>query len=81
MQELLSEGVQLIWFNGDISNAREKIIARDQSDGTNFDNQVSAIHAASLPNPLNCRIITTLAASGAHLSIDEIENLVFNQSK
>lgn len=77
VKELQSQGVQLIWFDGDIDSARAQFILRGGMPVENFDGQVEAIRNAGYPASLDCLIVPTLSANGVFLDEREIESIVF----
>jgi hypothetical protein len=83
VDELRAEGVRLIWFDGDISRARQKFLERGSCKGPveGFDRQVAAIHKAGYPALLNCVVIPALAASGEFLELSEIAAIIFAGSE
>ncbi|MGB8409122.1 MAG: hypothetical protein WCE58_04340 [Gallionella sp.] len=79
VQELQSQDVHVVWFTGNISQARKAFIARSGSDSAiNFDNQVSDISSMSLPESLNCTVIPALSNDGVFLSGEAAVRLIFD---
>jgi hypothetical protein len=77
VQELINQGVRLIWFAGDVDRARDAFLLRGQGEVRAFDEQVAAIREAAYPVGLDCVIVPVLSASGTWLGLDEIRERVF----
>src|SRR5205085_10427350 len=54
VKELQADGVQLIWFDGDVGRSRQVFAQRGGIAVTHFDNQVGAIQNAGFPGSLQC---------------------------
>jgi hypothetical protein len=77
VKELQAQGVQLIWFAGDVARAREAYVLRGGMAVTDFDRQVEAIRRAGCPAPLNCVVVPALSTSGVFLDQHQIESIIF----
>ena len=77
VEELRTQGVRLIWFDGDIASARREFVKRGGIEVMNFDAQVTAIQNAGYPSSLNCVVVPALSGSGGFLNPREIEKAVF----
>lgn len=77
IQELINQGVRLIWFTGDVDRAREVFLRRGKGEVRAFDEQVAAIQNAAYPVGLDCVIVPVLSASGTWLGSDEIRERAF----
>ena len=74
---LQGEGVRLIWFDGDRSEARRVFEARGGIALSKFEGQIADIQRADFPRTLECQVIATLSAGGAFLESASIESTVF----
>jgi hypothetical protein len=76
VSELRTQDVQLIWFDGEITRARDAYERRG-GIGSVFDEQVKAIKLAGYPSSLNCLVVPALSANGDFLDPRQIESTVF----
>jgi len=72
VDELLAEGVQLIWFEADIAKARELFQQRGGLPVASFNDQVLGIQSAGLPNSLSCVRVSALTDAGTLRDAPEI---------
>jgi hypothetical protein len=77
VKELQAAGVKLIWFDGDLTRARQAFIERGGIAVTAFDRQVKEIQQAGFPASLDCVVVPALSASGVFSDPRQIESLVF----
>jgi hypothetical protein len=82
IRELQAEGVRLIWFSGDIAQARLNYEARARNDArknnvADFDGQVCNIQKAGFPASLNCVLVPALGPDGISMTPAQIESIVF----
>ena len=77
ISELIDQGVRLVWFDGDVTRAREAFIKRGGISPEYFDRQVEAIKRASYPDSLDCVIVPSLSVDGIFLDSRQIERIVF----
>jgi hypothetical protein len=77
VDQLRAQGVRLIWFDGDVTRAREAFVRRGGIDVTAFDTQVTEIQQAGYPGSLNCLVIPALSAGGVFLDQYQIESIIF----
>lgn len=77
VKELQAQGVQLIWFAGDVARAREAYVLRGGIVATDFDRQIEAIQRAGYPASLDCVVVPALSAGGDFLDQHHIERIIF----
>jgi hypothetical protein len=77
VKELQAAGVKLIWFDGDLTRARQAFIERGGIAVAAFDCQGKEIQQAGLPQSLDCVVVPALSANGVFLDQRQIESLVF----
>jgi hypothetical protein len=77
VKELQAQGVQLIWFAGDVARAREAYVLRGGIAVTDFDRQIEAIQRARYPASLDCVVVPALSAAGDFLDQRQIERIIF----
>jgi hypothetical protein len=77
VEQLMDQGVKLIWLDGDVFRAREEFQKRGGIDMTHFDRQVEAIKRAGYPHTLNCIVVPALSSSGDFLDPIQVERMIF----
>jgi hypothetical protein len=77
VKELQTQGVRLIWFDGDRSQARAVFQERGGLPLSDFDAQVADIAAAGYPKSLDCVVVMVLSAQGTFKRLKAIEHTVF----
>jgi hypothetical protein len=77
VEQLRSQGVKLIWFDGDIYRAREEFQKRGGIEMAYFDRQVEAIRQAGYPHTLDCLVVPALSAAGDFLDAAQVKRMVF----
>ena len=80
VNELLSAGVKVVWFSGNLLHLRRVFIARGRGEVAQFDAQVRAIQEAGLPGSLCCISIVAITGIGAFLDTCDIERLIFDST-
>ena len=77
VRELEAEGVRLVWFSGDIAEARKAFGQRGDGALQDFDAQVAAVAQAGFPSSLGCTVVNTLGANGVFATTEEVEAVLF----
>jgi len=66
-----------VWFDGDLSRARQLFVQRGGIAVEHFDRQIRAINQARYPASLQCVVVPALSGAGVFLDQHEIERTVF----
>ena len=77
VKELQTAGVGLVWFDGDINQARAVFARRGGLSLKAFDTQVAQLKEAGLPGSLNCVKVPALSASGTFMDVRDIVSMAF----
>ena len=77
VEELRIGGATVVWFDGNIAQARKKFIERGGIDVCEFDAQVKSIQQSDIPNILKCLVVNALTRKGAFLKLHSILSQVF----
>jgi len=78
IEELRSQGVKLIWFDGDFAAARKGFEDRGGISPKDFTEQIEAIKKAGYPASLDCVVVPALSADGFFEAPADIEGKVFS---
>ena len=75
--ELRECGVKLVWFDGDITRAREIFVQRGGIAVEWFEKQIADICTANFPASLDCVVIPRLSATGRFLRKGWMITMIF----
>jgi len=70
-------GVRLLWFNGDVEQARRLYAERGGRDPNGFEFQVQRIRQSGLPGTLDPTVVETLTPGGSVRPMEELYAEVF----